>query len=195
MRTIKSIAVLFGLALTGAAQDFDGTVFTGRLLVPISTRISKTGDPFTLQVIDPSAYASAIIRAHIAQLKRPGRAKGNAEILLTFDFLQLGGMTVPIKGELVDVRNSKGVAHVDEEGNVIGQRATGKDVAKILLLMGAGAAAGAGLSEKGSRGSGAAKGAAAGAAVGTSIVLATRGPEIEFASGGLLLLRLYHNRR
>lgn len=151
----------------------------------LSASGSKKGDPFEVEVLSPDHFRGSTIRAEVSKAKASGKVKGKSELNFSFEELVLSdGRTIPITAELKGVRNSRGVAEIDEEGHVIGKSSKKKDLAKTALLSGLGALVGGLAGGK----SGAAKGAAIGAAVGLTIVFTTRGEDIKFAPGSVFTL-------
>jgi hypothetical protein len=159
------------------------------LLNEISTEISQQGDPFQARVIDPKQIGGAIIEGHIAQIKRPGKAKGTAQLQLAFDQIKFpGGQTAKVAGQVIEVipnGGSQGVGKVDSEGGVQGQTSTKRDAGKIGAAAGIGAVFGAIFGG----GSGAAIGAGIGAGTGTAGVLTSRGKDLRLTQGQKLRVR------
>src|SRR5215510_15489119 len=65
------------------------------LMNEISTDISQPGDRFQARVVDPKTYDGAILEGHIAQLKRPGKTKGIAELQLAFEQIRFSNGRAP----------------------------------------------------------------------------------------------------
>src|SRR5262249_35969136 len=63
------------------------TIMTVELLNGVSTDASQKGDPFQARVIEPKEYQGATIDGHVADVKRPGKVKGTAQLQLSFDNL------------------------------------------------------------------------------------------------------------
>jgi hypothetical protein len=63
------------------------------LLNEISTEISQQGDPFQARVVNPQQYNGAILEGHVAQLNRPGKAKGKAQLQLSFEQIKVSYRT------------------------------------------------------------------------------------------------------
>jgi hypothetical protein len=162
------------------------------LLNEVSTEISQQGDPFQARVIDPKQLNGAILEGHIAQIKRPGKAKGTAQVQLAFDRIKFpSGQTAKISGQVIEVipNGTQGVGKVDSEGGVQGQTSTKNDAGKIGGAAGIGAVFGAIFGG----GSGAAIGAGIGAGVGTAGVLTSRGKELRLTQGQQLRVRTSGN--
>jgi hypothetical protein len=159
------------------------------LLTGVSTDISQQGDRFQARVVEPRQLDGAILDGHIAQLSRPGKAKGTAQLQLAFDQIRFAnGQTAKFSAQVIEVipnGGSQGVGKVDPEGGVQGQDSTGSDVKKVGGAAGIGAVIG--LIFGG--GSGAAVGAGIGAGVGTAGVLTQRGKDIHLPQGQLLRIR------
>ena len=138
---------LYWLALLGAAVAIAQPAFAGEksiknqkfvvnLTSPISTKDSKPGDTFTAQVLEPAEYEHGVIEGHIRKVE-PAQNMTAPKSRITFDFetLTVGDTTHKLQADLQDVVNSKGVAKVDEEGQVI---AKGNAVKKALFGAGGG---------------------------------------------------------
>ena len=174
--------------LTGDVIRRD-TIMRVELLTSLSTNTSQKGDQFQARIVDPKEYDGAILQGHVAQVKRPGKAKGNAELQLAFDQIKLvDGHTSKLNAQVIEViptGGSHGVGKVDSEGGVQGQDSTRGDVTKVGGAAGIGAIIG--LITGG--GTGAAIGAGIGAGVGTAGVLTQRGKDIHLNEGQQLRIR------
>src|SRR6185369_16782577 len=165
------------------------TILLVELLNEVSTEISQQGDPFKARVVNPQQYNGAILEGHIAQLNRPGKAKGKAQLQLAFEQIKFpDGRSAKISGQVIEVipnGGSQGVGKVDSEGGVQGETSTKTDAGKIGGAAGIGAVFGAIFGG----GSGAAIGAGVGAGVGTAGVLTSRGKDLRLAQGQQLRVR------
>jgi hypothetical protein len=165
------------------------TVFTVELLSSLSTDASQRGDTFQVRVIQPNEYVGAVIDGRVTEVKRPGKAKGKAELQLSFEQIHMpDNRAASFRAELIEVvqmGSSDGVGSVDREGGVKGKDSTKDDVAKVGAATGIGAIIGA----IAGGGKGAAIGAAIGGATGTGGVLMQRGSEIRLGRGQQLRLR------
>lgn len=173
----------------GATTIPRDTIMRVELLTGVSTDISQQGDPFQARVLEPRELNGAILDGHIAQLQRPGKAKGTAQLQLAFDQIRFAnGQTAKFNAQVIEVianGSSQGVGKVDSEGGVQGQDSTKSDIKKVGGAAGIGAVIG--LIFGG--GPGAAVGAGIGAGVGTAGVLTQRGKDIELPQGQLLRIR------
>jgi len=173
---------------TGALIPRD-MILTVELIGGVSTDVSQRGDPFQARVIQPNQYAGAIVDGRVTNVKRPGKAKGKAELQLSFERIRLvDGRSGNFRADLVEVvqmSSSDGVGDVDPEGGVKGRDSTKDDVTKIGAATGIGAIIGA----IAGGGKGAAIGAVIGGAVGTGGVLSQRGKEIRLPAGQQLRIR------
>jgi hypothetical protein len=122
------------------------------------TRSAVTVDGFT------AIPAGATLTGEVAEVERAGRVQGRARLVLRFNEMQANGTTERLRTNPVTFQ---------------GEATKGEDATKIGVGAGIGAAIGGILGG----GDGAAKGAAIGGAAGTGTVLATRGKEVELASG------------
>jgi flagellar biosynthesis/type III secretory pathway protein FliH len=164
------------------------TILRVELMSNVSTEISQVGDPFQARVIEPGQYQGAILFGHLQQVKRPGKAKGNAELQLAFDKITLNNRSSKLVAQVIEViknGSDQGVGKVDSEGGVNGTDSTRNDVKKVGIATGVGAALGAIFGG----GVGAAVGATIGAGVGTAGVLTQRGKDIYLNQGQQLRIR------
>jgi hypothetical protein len=169
------------------------TIMRVELLSNLSTEASQKGDRFNVRVLEPKEYEGATIEAQVTSVKRPGRAKGTAELQLSFEAIRLAdGRSARMSAQVIEVLptgSSQGVGKVDEEGGVKGKDSTKGDIAKVGAATGIGAVIGAIFGG----GSGAAIGATIGAGVGTAGVLRERGKDITLYQGQQLRIRTAGN--
>ncbi|HEX4950914.1 MAG TPA: hypothetical protein VFZ34_29905 [Blastocatellia bacterium] len=154
-----------------------------RLSSDIDTKTAQDGDKFTAVVLDPSAYAEAVIEGHIAAIKQSGKLKGKTALALTFDTItHKNGATAPLAAQLVKVYGAESAKKVDAEGNV----ESGDKTKTTTVRTGGGAAAGAVIGGIAGGGKGAAIGAIIGAVAGgastyiqgANVIKLERGTEI-----------------
>jgi hypothetical protein len=181
------IGLWAGMPLFAAQQDAKTEDFEVKTLSPLSASGNKKGDKFTVQVLTPEKFRDALIEGEVANSKASGKVKGKSELLLRFNKLIAADKTeVPIRADLTEIRNSKGVANVDEEGRAIGKSSKAKDALMVGVLGGIGAAIGGATSGAG----GAATGAAIGAGVALTIAFSTTGEDIKLEPGSIFVLRV-----
>jgi hypothetical protein len=181
------IGLFVGLPLTGARGETKSEDFEVKTLSPLSASGNKKGDQFTVQVLTPEKYKDALIEGEVANSKASGKVKGKSELLFRFNKLIKTDKTeVPFRADLTEIKNSKGVANVDEEGRAIGKSSKAKDAMRVGLLGGIGAAIGGATGG----GSGAATGAAIGAGVALTIAFSTTGEDIRLEPGSIFVLRV-----
>jgi hypothetical protein len=113
---------------------------------------------------DTAIPAGTIMSGNVSEVERAGRVKGRARLVVRFTEAE-------INGAREDLRTNPVVFE--------GEATKGEDATKVGVGAGVGAAIGGILGG----GKGAAKGAAIGGAAGAGTVLATRGREVELASG------------
>lgn len=154
-----------------------------RLTSDIDTKTAKDGDKFTATVVDPSAYAEAVVEGHIAAIKQSGKLKGKTALALTFDTItHKNGASAPLAAQLVKVYGQESAKKVDTEGNV----ESGDKTKTTTIRTGGGAAAGAVIGGIAGGGKGAAIGAIIGAVAGgastyiqgANVIKLDRGTEI-----------------
>ncbi len=127
-------------------------------------------------VIPPGTYVQGVI----SQVKRPGRVKGRAELLVHFtSMIYPSGYTVLLPGAVDSAPDLDGKVK-GKEGTVEGQGSKGKDAKTIGETGAYGTMIGAAAAQSGK---GALAGGAAGAAAGLAAVLLTRGPDLKVESG------------
>jgi len=165
------------------------TIMRVELMNNLTTDASQKGDRFQARVLEPNQFQGAVLEGHVEQVKRPGKAKGNAQLQLAFDEIKMpSGRSSRISAQVIEVipnGGSQGVGKVDSEGGVQGQSSTKGDVQKVGGAAGIGAVIG--LIAGG--GAGAAIGATIGAGVGTAGVLTQRGKDIRLDQGQQLRIR------
>src|SRR2546423_1824594 len=165
------------------------TIMRVELMNNLSTDASQKGDRFQARVLEPNQFQGAVLDGHLEQVKRPGKAKGNAQLQLAFDQIKLpNGHSSRLSAQVIEVipnGGSQGVGKVDSEGGVQGQSSTRGDVQKVGTAAGIGAVIG--LIAGG--GAGAAIGATIGAGVGTAGVPTQRGEDNRLGQGQQLRIR------
>lgn len=162
------------------------TIMRIELLSNLSTDSSQKGDRFQAKVIEPKEYDGATIDGQVVSVKRPGKAKGTAQLQLSFDQIRLAdGRSARLSAQVIEVISGQGVGKVDSEGGVQGTDSTKRDVGRVGAAAGIGAVIGA----IAGGGVGAAVGATVGAGVGTAGVLSERGKDIRLYQGQQLRIR------
>jgi hypothetical protein len=165
-----------------------GTQIPLKLRQAISTKSAKPGDAVYAETVFPVVLNDRIlipsgtyVQGRISEVKRPGRVKGRAEILMHFTSLIFpNGYTAILPGSVHNMPGSEGQHVKGEEGTVQQNPDTGKDAGTIAKTAGAGAGIGglAGQSVKD-----AAIGGGVGAAAGLIATLVTRGPDVMLPEG------------
>jgi len=164
------------------------TVLALELLTPVSTDASQRGDRIQARVLEPQEFAGYIVDGHIAQVKRPGKTKGVAQLQLSFDQIRSNDNRVAqLHAELIEIAPMGGgnEPEVDSEGGVKGPSSTKDDVTKVGAATGVGAIIGA----IAGGGKGAAIGAIIGGGAGTAGVMTQRGKDIRLDRGQHLKIR------
>ena len=175
------------VASTGSLAIPRNTILNLELLTPLSTDASQRGDRLQARVIEPAQYAGYLVEGRVAQVKRPGKVKGVAELQLAFDQIRsTDNRTATLHAELIEVTPLTGEnTEIDSEGGVKGRDSTKDDAAKVGAASGVGAIIG--LIAGG--GKGAAIGAIIGGGVGTAGVMTQRGKDIRLERGQHLKIR------
>lgn len=154
----------------------------------LSTRNARPGDGVYLESTFPVIAqgkvvipAGTFVQGIVSSVKRSGRVKGRAEILVHFNTLIYpNGYTVSLPGALESADSSDAQKVKDKEGTVQADGGKGKDAATIATAAGTGGLIG-GLARGSMKGAGI--GGGIGAAVGAATVLFTRGDEVRLDAG------------
>jgi hypothetical protein len=157
------------------------------LLNSLSSDVTKKGDRFDAQIVEPTEFTGAIIEGHVSLVKRAGRVKGTSELQLAFDRIKFPDGREGTISALVTavVGQGRETTEVDREGGIKGRDTTSSDAAKIGTATAIGAAIGAIFGG----GRGAATGAVIGGGSSTGGVLASRGEDIRLSRGQQLVIK------
>lgn len=164
------------------------TILALELLTPLSTDASQRGDRFQARVTEPSEYAGFIVDGRVAQVRRPGKVKGVAQLQLTFEQIRsTDNRAANLHADLLEITPMGGSdeTQVDPEGGVKGRDSTKDDAAKVGAASGIGAIIGA----IAGGGKGAAIGAIIGGGAGTAGVMTQRGKDIRLDRGQQMKIR------
>src|SRR5438552_7237631 len=208
MRTIIILLLVGGVAVaqatpvtqpdTSVASPANG----GQLTIPsgtkvplalkqsISTKNARDGDAvyavttFPVVVDDRIVIpAGTYVQGRISNVKRGGRIKGRAEVLMHFSTLIYpSGYTVVLPGAVENVPGAEKTSMKDEEGTIRQDSQTGEKAKTVATAAGTGAVIG-GLSN-GVKGG--LIGAGVGGGVGTAIGMLTRGNDVRMEAGETL---------
>jgi hypothetical protein len=173
---------------TNAVEIPRDTIMRLELLSNLSTAASQQGDRFQARVVEPKEYEGATIDGRVVSVKRPGKAKGTAQLQLSFEQIHFSdGRSAKMSAQVIEVIPTGGseAGKVDKEGGVQGSSSTKGDVQKVGAAIGIGAIIGA----IAGGGVGAAVGASIGAGVGTAGVLSQRGKDIYLSQGQQIRIR------
>jgi type IV secretion system protein VirB10 len=165
-----------------------GTQIPLALKQAISTKNAKVGDavyaetnfPITIndRVVIP---AGTYVQGRISEVRRAGRVKGRAELLMHFTTLVYpSGYTALLPGAVENLPGAEKQEVKGQEGTVRQDSEKGKDAGTIAQTAGTGAVIG-GLAGQGLKGAGI--GGAAGAAAGLGWALLTRGSDVMLPVG------------
>src|SRR5829696_2483149 len=102
------------------------TILALELLTPLSTDASQRGDRLQARVFEPAQYAGYIVEGRVAQVRRPGKVKGVAELQLAFDQIRsTDNRTATLHAELLEISPvGTDEAEIDTEGGVKGRDST-----------------------------------------------------------------------
>ena len=130
-------------------------------------------------MIPPGTY----VQGRVSNVKRGGRIKGRAEVLMHFSTLIYpSGYTVVLPGAVENVPGAEKTSMKDEEGTIRQDSQTGEKAKTVATAAGTGAVVG-GLSN-GVKGG--LIGAGIGGGIGTAIGLLTRGNDVRMEAGTTL---------
>jgi hypothetical protein len=165
-------------------------VLTVELSNRLTTDVSQKGDRFEARVVEPQAYAGAVVAGRLADVQRPGKAKGRALLQLDFEQIRMPGGQgwEEFSAQVIEVLQPEetGTGEVDAEGGVRGRDTTKEDVAKVGGAAGVGAIIGA----IAGGGKGAVIGAVIGGGAATGGLMTQRGKDIRLEPGQQLRIRV-----
>ncbi len=167
-----------------------GTKIPLALKHAITTKSARDGDAVYAETTFPIVVndriiipAGSYVQGAISNVKRPGRVKGRAEVLVHFNTLILpNGYTLLLPGAVDNVPGMDNGHMKDKEGTVQGDGSKAKDAAKIAE----GAATGGLIGAAADGGKGAAAGGAGGGIIGLAAVLLSRGPDLRLEAGSTM---------
>jgi hypothetical protein len=206
MRTIIVMALACGLAAaqvnSGPRPELSAATDGNQLSIPsgtkvplalkqsISTKNAREGDAVYAVTTFPVVINERIlipsgtyVQGRISNVKRGGRIKGRAEVLMHFSTLIYpSGYTVVLPGAVENVPGAEKTSMKDEEGTIRQDSQTGEKAKTVATAAGTGAVVG-GLSN-GAKGG--LIGAGVGGGIGTAIGLLTRGNDVRMDAGTTL---------
>jgi hypothetical protein len=119
----------------GPSAVSSNVTMTVELSNRLTTDVSQKGDRFEARVVEPQEFAGAVVAGRLADVQRPGKAKGRALLQLDFEQIRLPGAGdwQPFSAQVVEVLQSEetGTGEVDEEGGVRGRDTMKDDVVKV----------------------------------------------------------------
>ncbi|HEU0175558.1 MAG TPA: hypothetical protein VFV58_14955 [Blastocatellia bacterium] len=174
-----------------ARGDFivpDGAMLTARLTQQLSTKQSREGDRFTLNVIEPGQYRGAVIEGVVASSDRSGRVSGRAALTLDFERIRMrDGRTYGFAGTIENAALPNGEnVRVDREGNV---KEDDSQTSRTVSRSAIGGAIGALIGAIAGGGKGAAIGAAVGVGAGAGSVFIEGRDDLDLPSGTEISIR------
>jgi hypothetical protein len=164
-----------------------GTKLPLTLKQAISTKTARQGDPVYCETIFPYTVddrivipAGTYVQGEISEVKRPGRVKGRAELLMHFTTMIFpNGYTVSMPGSVENVPGAENSRTTGDEGTIKAEGTKGRDAGTVAKTTGAGAGVGAIAAGR----SGAGWGALAGGGAGLAAVLLSRGEDVRLGPG------------
>jgi hypothetical protein len=166
----------------------DGVLLSGRLNQPLSTKYTREGERFTLNVVEPAQYRGAVIEGVVANSDRSGRVSGRADMMLDFERIRMrDGRTYNFAGIIENVLLPNGErVRVDREGNV---KEDNSQTSRTVTRSAVGGAIGALIGAIAGGGKGAAIGAAVGVGAGAGSVFVEGRDDLELPSGAEIAVR------
>jgi hypothetical protein len=166
----------------------DGVLLSGRLNQQLSTKYTREGERFTLNVTEPAQYRGAVIEGVVARSDRSGRVAGRADMTLDFDRIRMrDGRTYNFAATIEDVLLPNGErVRVDREGNV---KEDDSQTSRTVTRSAVGGAIGALIGAIAGGGKGAAIGAAVGVGAGAGSVFIEGRDDLELPSGAVIAIR------
>ena len=163
-----------------------GTNLKVRINDTLSSKSSRVGDKFTVNVLDPVKYNEATVHGHIASIIKSGKIKGRTTMNLAFDSIELtDGKKGPLHGYVTRVYgDDSGTA--DNEGGV----QSGSRTKQTIKRGGIGAAAGAIIGGIAGGGKGAAIGLIIGGAGGAGSLAIKGSKELKIENGTEMLVHV-----
>jgi type IV secretion system protein VirB10 len=165
-----------------------GTEIPLKLAQAITTKNARVGDPVYAETAFPFTVndrvvipAGTYVQGRISDVRRPGRVKGRAELLMHFTtMIYRSGYTVMLPGAVQNMPGADKQDVKDQEGTIRQGGNKTEDVKTVGKVAGAGAGLG-GLAGRDMKGVGV--GGLAGAAAGLGYVLLSRGPDMTLPVG------------
>jgi len=199
MLLLLSCALAFAQQANPAEENAAEAAEPGTIVVPagtklpvvlkhaINTKTAQPGDNIYCETNFPVVAnnrilipAGTYVQGRITSVKRPGRVKGRAEVLMHFTTLIYpNGYTVTIPGALEQIPGADSTHMKDEEGTVQADSSRGADIGTVAGTGATGAVIGAAASG----GKGAGIGAAVGGLAGLAISMLTRGNDVRLEAG------------
>ena len=166
----------------------DGTTVLATLDQRLSTRESRSEDPFTLTVVSPAQYQGARIDGRLLGVDRAGQVAGRADMTFDFDRIRFrNGRTTDFEGSIESVRTPDGdTLRVENDGNVAEDDS---QTSRTATRTGIGAAIGAVIGAVTGGGKGAAIGAAIGGAAGAGSVIVQGRDDLDLEPGSEFTIR------
>jgi len=180
---LAAMLLTAGTTTAAHAQKFKEGTLVVNLQSQIGTSNSKKGDTFTALVIEPAEFQGAIVEGTVTKVVPAAAGGDKSHIMFQFTTITMpDNNTYKLKATVKEVTNAKGVAKVDDEGQLVGKG----DPGKKAMAIGGGAALGSlvgGMAFGGLGGivGGAVAGGVAGWAV--SLEFMAPGPNMDFAPG------------
>jgi hypothetical protein len=104
-----------------STTEFKKGTLVVNLQAQIGTASSKKGDKFTALVLQPTELAGSIVEGTVAKVVPAAASGDKSHIVVQFSTITLpDNATYRLQANFKDVMKAKGVAKVDDEGQVVG---------------------------------------------------------------------------
>ena len=195
MLTVRFLTTTAILATAASAAEIPkGAHALLKMVNSVSSRTAKPGDQVYLQTAVPISAndeilvpAGSYVQGVVTHTKRSGRVAGRAQLAIRIETLTFpGGKTIRLSPHVSSVDSGGSDQKVDGENTIRQGSDHMKDLGRVAVLAGSGAAIGTFADrtyEETASLRGAGIGAGAGAAIGFATVLMTRGREVDLHAG------------
>src|SRR5262245_41668269 len=166
----------------------DGVLMSARLSQPLSTKYTREGERFTMNVIEPAQYRGAVIEGAVTRSDRSGRVSGRADMTLDFERIRTrDSRTHDFAGTIENVFLPNGDrVRVGHEGNV---REDDSQTSRTVTRSAVGGAISALIGAIAGESKGAAIGAFVGAGAGAGSVFVEGRNDLDLPSGAEIAIR------
>jgi hypothetical protein len=109
-------SVDMAFSLLGESPTAGPDDFRVKLLNTVSTETSRVGDTVTARVLAPAEFRGDLLEGSVKYVKKGGKIKGQAVLMFSFEKLQHGEKTIPVKATVQSVFTNDESLNVAPEG-------------------------------------------------------------------------------